>query len=248
MSETSKKEPINIRAVLRPALAVIVSAFVLVSGGALATGACGSGDLIGHSSFETLPGYTISFTNDSSTVFTEAGQATEFIVEYLDESDQPLNPSSLEWCLADGSNLDITPDGLSAIISSTGFSYGSTDLVVPSNSYSSIACPGGVKTAGIRILGDLADAWPMSRRVWNQHAYHVSNVMDDGTIPTVEEAHYSAGGSNSFRVAERTVSAQVPLLPLWGATVLSALLIGGAAWGSGSGSVKRSRVSDSRMS
>ena len=36
---------------------------------------------------------------------------------------------------------------------------------------------------GIRVYGDAADSWVNARRIWNQHAYHVGNVTDDGKIP-----------------------------------------------------------------
>ncbi|MFK7988025.1 MAG: FG-GAP repeat domain-containing protein [Sandaracinaceae bacterium] len=38
-------------------------------------------------------------------------------------------------------------------------------------------------TRGIRVYRDAADRWVSSRRIWNQHAYHVTNVNEDGTIP-----------------------------------------------------------------
>ncbi len=37
--------------------------------------------------------------------------------------------------------------------------------------------------AGIRVYSDANDNWVRSRTVWNQHAYAVTNVNDDGTIP-----------------------------------------------------------------
>jgi hypothetical protein len=43
------------------------------------------------------------------------------------------------------------------------------------------ARPVGVR--GIRVYSDIADRWVGSRPLWNQHAYNVTNVRDDGTIP-----------------------------------------------------------------
>jgi hypothetical protein len=31
--------------------------------------------------------------------------------------------------------------------------------------------------------------WVPTRRIWNQHAYHVTNVREDGTIPQFEKPH-----------------------------------------------------------
>ena len=57
----------------------------------------------------------------------------------------------------------------------------------------------GSKTSGIRIFGDAAGKWVRTRRIWNQHAYHVTNVEEDGTIPSVELPNYLTAGLNNFR-------------------------------------------------
>ncbi len=43
------------------------------------------------------------------------------------------------------------------------------------------ARPHGV--SGIRVYGDANDLWVRSRQIWNQHAYAVTHVNEDGTIP-----------------------------------------------------------------
>jgi hypothetical protein len=75
---------------------------------------------------------------------------------------------------------------------------GHADIVVASNSYSSQSC-GGLKTAGVRVFGDTEGKWVRTRRIWNQHAYHVTNVNEDGTIPVVELPNYLQPGLNNFR-------------------------------------------------
>jgi len=40
--------------------------------------------------------------------------------------------------------------------------------------------------SGITVLGDPTDTWVAARRVWNQHAYHVTNVLESGAIPKHE--------------------------------------------------------------
>jgi len=42
------------------------------------------------------------------------------------------------------------------------------------------------ETRGIQVYGDAADRWVPTRQIWNQHAYHVTNVLADGTIPMLE--------------------------------------------------------------
>ncbi len=40
-----------------------------------------------------------------------------------------------------------------------------------------------VNSTGIVVLRDAMDRWAASRPIWNQHAYHVTHVSDDGVIP-----------------------------------------------------------------
>lgn len=92
--------------------------------------ACGSGDMIMASSFEPIPDFTITFISDANTVFTASGQQATFTVEYLDEKGQTLDTSMLEWCLEDGSLLNITQNGASATVSSTAFNITNVKLTV----------------------------------------------------------------------------------------------------------------------
>ncbi|HEY1960647.1 MAG TPA: VCBS repeat-containing protein [Polyangiaceae bacterium] len=80
---------------------------------------------------------------------------------------------------------------------------GHADIVVVSNAYAkgSIQCNDGqnVAQAGVRIFGDPDEAWVRTRRVWNEHAYHITNVNEDGTIPKSELANWTQPGLNNFR-------------------------------------------------
>jgi hypothetical protein len=55
--------------------------------------------------------------------------------------------------------------------------------------------------AGLRVYRDAADTWVGSRPIWNQHAYHVTHVRDDGTIPRTSEVppNWTTPGLNNFR-------------------------------------------------
>jgi len=55
--------------------------------------------------------------------------------------------------------------------------------------------------AGLRVYRDAADTWVSSRPVWNQHAYHVTHVRDDGTIPRTSDVapNWVTAGLNNFR-------------------------------------------------
>jgi len=55
---------------------------------------------------------------------------------------------------------------------------GHADIVAVSNDYSGITCE-GTKQTGVRVFGDSLDSWVRTRRVWNQHTYHVTNIPPD---------------------------------------------------------------------
>jgi len=74
---------------------------------------------------------------------------------------------------------------------------GQADIVVASNAYA-FNC-GGTKQSGIRVIQSKSKKWVRTRRVWNQHTYHVTNVEEDGTIPTKEVANWTVPGLNNFR-------------------------------------------------
>jgi hypothetical protein len=74
---------------------------------------------------------------------------------------------------------------------------GQADIVVASNAYSS-KC-NNTKQAGIRVFGSAKGSWVRTRRIWNQHTYHVTNIAEDGTVPAVEAANWQAPGLNNYR-------------------------------------------------
>lgn len=44
---------------------------------------------------------------------------------------------------------------------------------------------------GLEVWGDAADTWVPTRRIWNQHAYHITNVDEDGAVPAFEANNWS---------------------------------------------------------
>ncbi|MBP9113216.1 MAG: hypothetical protein KBF88_10430, partial [Polyangiaceae bacterium] len=55
--------------------------------------------------------------------------------------------------------------------------------------------------SGIRVYRDAADRWVRSRSIWNQHAYAVTHVNEDGTVPktSVWANNWTTAGLNNFR-------------------------------------------------
>ncbi|MBC8069645.1 MAG: VCBS repeat-containing protein [Deltaproteobacteria bacterium] len=64
---------------------------------------------------------------------------------------------------------------------------GSAEFIVTSN--------GG--ESPVRAFHDADDRWVPARRIWNQHAYHVTNVREDGTIPAIQAPFWQQ--LNTFR-------------------------------------------------
>lgn len=50
---------------------------------------------------------------------------------------------------------------------------------------------------GVKVLSNVGNTWAATRRVWNQHAYHVSDINENGSIPRVEMPHWKT--TNSWR-------------------------------------------------
>ena len=61
------------------------------------------------------------------------------------------------------------------------------------------AHPHGV--SGIRVYTDANDKWVRSRMIWNQHAYAITHVNEDGTIPKSSDwkNNWEQKGLNNFR-------------------------------------------------
>jgi hypothetical protein len=55
------------------------------------------------------------------------------------------------------------------------------------------------KYAGIRVFGDSEDNWVNTRTVWNQHAYYVTNINEDGEVPSLPQKNWQVQGLNNFR-------------------------------------------------
>ncbi len=76
---------------------------------------------------------------------------------------------------------------------------GQADLVVAANAYA-FACTGSTtRYSGIRVFSSATNDWVVTRRIWNQHAYSVTNIEEDGTVPRVAASNWSQPGLNNFR-------------------------------------------------
>ncbi len=76
---------------------------------------------------------------------------------------------------------------------------GKADIVIATNGRQ-FACADGTRTSGIRVFGSANDDWVRTRRIWNQHAYQITNIEEDGTVPTQEPTNWTQPGLNNFRL------------------------------------------------
>ncbi len=84
---------------------------------------------------------------------------------------------------------------------------GKSEIVVGSNNYGNHPeCDwwgtgvgqNTIGTNGIRVFESSDNSWVRTRRIWNQHTYHVTNVNEDGSIPQFEEHNWES--YNNYRV------------------------------------------------
>jgi hypothetical protein len=62
--------------------------------------------------------------------------------------------------------------------------------------------PNSADTAGgVKVLRDRLDRWASSRPMWNQHAYSITNIGDDGKVPKTSEwmQNWKVKGLNNYR-------------------------------------------------
>lgn len=146
--------------------------------------------------------YDCSSASTGSTVFDFNGDGRAEVVysdqRYLRIYDGPTGDILFETC---NTTATLIENPVVADVDNDGHA----DIVVVSNAYSTTSaanqCNDGanVAQAGVRIFGDPNGKWVRTRRVWNEHAYHITNVGEDGSIPAVELPNYSQPGLNNFR-------------------------------------------------
>lgn len=73
------------------------------------------------------------------------------------------------------------------------------EIVVANTAYMS-------SESGFTVFGDADHSWRSARKVWNEHAYHITNVTDNGHIPTAEDSNWLT--YNNFRSGDITASSQ----------------------------------------
>ena len=136
-----------------------------------------------------------------SSVFDFEGDGVAEVV-YADET-------KLRVYSGKGSGVDTNGDGYPEpdIIfevpnySATGYEYpiiadvdndGSTEIVLSSDMQKGV-------TMGVTAYEDPGGQWVRTRRIWNQHFYHVTNINEDGTVPKNEIVNWLHPKLNNYR-------------------------------------------------
>ena len=140
-----------------------------------------------HDTIETSSGFT------GSTVFDFNGDGTAEVV-YADEENLYIfeGPTG-DILFQEGAHSSRTNIEYPLIVDVNA--DGAADIVLPSNAvfekkgWNAVTALTGVNETG----------WWATRRIWNQHAYFVTNVNDDGTIPQFQQDPWEV--HNSFRQA-----------------------------------------------
>ena len=77
---------------------------------------------------------------------------------------------------------------------------GHAEIVVANNNYAFKTCPdSSASHTGIKVLTDTKYNWVKTRRIWNQHTYHITNISEDGIVPTKEPRNWDNPYLNNFR-------------------------------------------------
>ncbi len=69
---------------------------------------------------------------------------------------------------------------------------GNSEVIIPENRH-------GGGTPGVEVWADNDDNWVRTRRIWNQHGYHVTNINEDGSVPVGEQPNWLNSRLNNYR-------------------------------------------------
>jgi hypothetical protein len=108
-----------------------------------------------------------------------------FVYQRLDSQ----SPTRIEYPVV----ADVDNDGNAEILFSAG------------NARKEKNCAAVVQKNGLRVIGDPSDRWVSARRIWNQHAYHVTNVIESGAVPEDEVPSWLSYGARTYNTYRSNV-------------------------------------------
>lgn len=75
---------------------------------------------------------------------------------------------------------------------------GNAEIVFASNNDTNACSAGNNFPNGLAVWGDASDTWVSARRVWNQHAYHVTNITESGAVPVKEPESWKSYNGRTY--------------------------------------------------
>ncbi len=138
-----------------------------------------------------VPNHDCSSRVTASSVFDFEGDGAAEVV-YADEvSFRIFNGSTGEILFEDDTHRSNTRLEMPVVVDVDN--DGKSEVLVPE------ANNGSRELTGLNVWEDTDNNWVRTRRVWNQHAYHVTNISEDGQVPRMEEPNWRNGRLNNFR-------------------------------------------------
>lgn len=80
------------------------------------------------------------------------------------------------------------------------------EIIVSTNNESG---QGAIGDAGIEVFEDRSDNWVGTLPIWNQHSYHVTNVLANATIPVTEDPNWSTPAGNPYNSYRRNTQGEL---------------------------------------
>lgn len=121
---------------------------------------------------------------------------------------------------------DVNADGHAEIIISANQSCNFTKCRAPDETHGKDACTDAIieesktnpsvlnGTQGVRAFSSPKRDWVNTRKVYNQHAYNITNVSDDGSIPKRPKLNWKTQGLNNFRLNVQPGATYLPDLEI----------------------------------
>src|SRR5882672_6028431 len=142
----------------------------------------------------TSPTSDFSSSSTGSSVFDFDGDGTAEVV-YADEHFLRVYNGKTGAVVFSTQNSNGTLTELPVIVDVDGDNH--ADIIVSANQLG--IAPFG--QFGIRVFQDKNNSWVNTRRIWNQHSYHITNINDNGTVPRIEQNSWQA--HNTYRLNKR---------------------------------------------
>jgi hypothetical protein len=142
----------------------------------------------------TSPTSDFSSSSTGSSVFDFDGDGTAEVV-YADEQFLRVYNGKTGAVVFSTQNSNGTLTELPVIVDVDGDNH--ADIIVSANQLG--IAPFG--QFGIRVFQDQNNSWVNTRRIWNQHSYHITNINDNGTVPRIEQNSWQV--HNTYRLNAR---------------------------------------------